>query len=262
MVPSSGPGADVAGAEERVDLVVGQVGDEFAVEQLDRDGQDTLDRAGVLGVAERGVGEQRVDRRKAVVAGTYAVASYRLQVLQEGDDEGGVQVTRPFPRAVGGEAQQQTVGVSVGRDGVGACSPLDHQALREERFECWGEGGHRRTPAGWVPRRCATSSISSGDVLMYQYVSVMSTCPRYVDKATMRVSTSMPERYHEASTRTVKECRRSWIRGLFVSLRRPVLTARRWKVCPTDWGIKLVPRLERKKLCDRGSGHSRSRRVA
>jgi len=48
----------------------------------------------------------------------------------------------------------------------------------------------------------------------------------------------------------------------FVSLCRPVLTARRWKVCPTAWGIKVVPRLEMKKACDRGWGQSRSRLAA
>ena len=140
LVPSPCPGAEVASAEQGVDLVVVQVGDDLSVGELDRDGEDTLDRAGMLGVAERRVGEQRVDRREAVVAGAHAVVPHHLQVLQEGTDErrvkvGEVELIGPLARPLGGKAQQQAEGVPVRGDGVGARSSLGHQALGQERFE-------------------------------------------------------------------------------------------------------------------------------
>jgi hypothetical protein len=39
----------IAGGKERVDLAVGEVGDEVALEAFRRDGEDALDRRGVLG---------------------------------------------------------------------------------------------------------------------------------------------------------------------------------------------------------------------
>jgi hypothetical protein len=61
VVAPAGPGALVADAEQGLDLVLGEVGDEGALGPLGWDGQDALDGAGVLGVPEGEVVEQRVD---------------------------------------------------------------------------------------------------------------------------------------------------------------------------------------------------------
>ena len=63
VVAPPGPGRPVAGSEEDVDFLVGEVGDEVAFEPLGRDGQHPLDRRGVFGMVQSGVGEERVDRR-------------------------------------------------------------------------------------------------------------------------------------------------------------------------------------------------------
>ena len=51
VVAPPGPGGLVAGGEQRVDLVVGEVGDQVAFGPLGRDGQHALDRGGVFGMA-------------------------------------------------------------------------------------------------------------------------------------------------------------------------------------------------------------------
>lgn len=78
MVAAAGPGPLVAGAEQGVHLVLGEVGDEVALGPLGRDGQDALDRSRVLGMVEGEVAEQRVDGGQAVVAGGGAVVAVVL----------------------------------------------------------------------------------------------------------------------------------------------------------------------------------------
>ena len=46
----------------------------------------------VLGMTERQVGEERVDRRETVVAGNGRVVASSLQVIEEGRDERGVEL--------------------------------------------------------------------------------------------------------------------------------------------------------------------------
>ena len=74
-VTPPGPGGLVGSGHECRDLVLGEVGDEGAVEALGRDGEDALDHGRILRVTERGVAEQRVDRRQARVAGAGGVGA-------------------------------------------------------------------------------------------------------------------------------------------------------------------------------------------
>ena len=102
VVAAAGPGFLVAGGQERVGLVRGQVGDVGAVAALAGDGQDPLDQRPVLGMAQGGIAEEGVDRGQAGVAGPDAVAPVILQVLQERGDHRGVEVgkaerARRFP---------------------------------------------------------------------------------------------------------------------------------------------------------------------
>ena len=87
MVAPTGPGGLVAGVEQGVDLVLGEVGEEVAFGSLGWDREHPLDRRRVFGMLEGEVAEQRVDRREAVVAGGRAVVPVALEVVEECGDE-------------------------------------------------------------------------------------------------------------------------------------------------------------------------------
>ena len=87
MIAPAGPGLLVAGGEQRVRLWVGEVGQQPSFGAFGGDRQDALDAAGVLGVAQREVAEQGVDRGEPVVPGRRAVASLAFQVVQERADQ-------------------------------------------------------------------------------------------------------------------------------------------------------------------------------
>jgi hypothetical protein len=55
VVTSTRPGGRVAGGEEGVDLLLGEIGDEVALMTFGRDGQDALDGGGMFGMAEGGL---------------------------------------------------------------------------------------------------------------------------------------------------------------------------------------------------------------
>ena len=92
VVAPAGPGGPVGGGEQRVELGFGEVGDEGLVVALGRDRQHPGDHRGVLGVAQRGVAEQRVDRGQPGVAGAGAVAAVVFEVVEERRDQRGVEV--------------------------------------------------------------------------------------------------------------------------------------------------------------------------
>jgi hypothetical protein len=81
VVTSSGPSVAVTGGEQRIGFLFGEEGHQVAFDPFGRDGQHALDRCGVLGVAQRGVGEQRVDRCQPVVASSGAVAPVALEMV-------------------------------------------------------------------------------------------------------------------------------------------------------------------------------------
>ena len=62
------------------------------------DGEHPGDEAGVLGVAERRVVEQRADGSQTSVPGAGAVVALLFQVVQEGPDDGGVEVCQVQPQ--------------------------------------------------------------------------------------------------------------------------------------------------------------------
>jgi hypothetical protein len=129
VIAASEPGRPVWRGEQRVHFGRGEEADQCAVVAFGRDGQHLGDRLGVLGVAQRGVAEQRVDRGQACVAGAYAVASVALEVGEERGDEVGVEVGQVEPAWWGSgvllrEAEQQPQRVSVGGHGAWAALAL------------------------------------------------------------------------------------------------------------------------------------------
>jgi len=91
------PGARVAGGQQRVDLVLGEVGDHGPVEPFGRDREDPGDAVGVLGMGQRRVAEQGVDRGESGVSGADAVAALVLEVIQEAADHRCVQLVDVQP---------------------------------------------------------------------------------------------------------------------------------------------------------------------
>ena len=146
MIAPAGPGSRVAGAQERVDLGLGEVGDQFGLGAFGWDRENASDRVGVFGVLQREVGEQRVDRREPVVAGPRLVAAAGLEVLEERHDQrrvelADVQRARWGAGLVGHERQQQLEGVTVGGDCVRAGAALSDQAVGEVPPASLGRAG-------------------------------------------------------------------------------------------------------------------------
>jgi hypothetical protein len=92
VVAPAGPGGLVASVQQRVDLGLGEVGDEVALGSLGRDGEHALDSGGVFGMLQRQIAEQRVERGQAVVAGGRAVVPVAFEVVEERGDQGRVEV--------------------------------------------------------------------------------------------------------------------------------------------------------------------------
>jgi hypothetical protein len=63
VVASAGPALAVGGGQQRSDLLVGEERDDRLWAAFGRDREHARDCVGVLGVSERGVVEQRADRR-------------------------------------------------------------------------------------------------------------------------------------------------------------------------------------------------------
>ena len=140
VIASTDPSGKVWCAEQCVGLVFGEVGDQGLAGPFRRDGEDSLDQVGVLGVSVGGEVEQGADGGESGVAGSHADTALVLEVVEEGSDHCCVEVFEGqlvgcAPGAGLNEAQQQTIRVSVGGDGVLAGLALVDQSLGEERFE-------------------------------------------------------------------------------------------------------------------------------
>ncbi len=109
-------------------------------EALGRDGQHALDLHGVRWRFERDVAEERTDRGQSQVARSSRDAASLLQLIEEGNDQGCVDVLerqrrRRLAKPPVDELQQQPERVAVGGDRVRAGLTLLHQPLREEGFQ-------------------------------------------------------------------------------------------------------------------------------
>jgi len=122
---------------QRVDLGVGQVGDQVALGPLGRDGEHPLDGGGVLGVVQGQVGEQGVDGGPAGCCGWRRCVPDGLEVAQERGDERRVElcdVEGGGALAVRWAAKPAGAGKLglVGADRVGAGGAAADQAVGEE----------------------------------------------------------------------------------------------------------------------------------
>jgi hypothetical protein len=113
VIASAGPGTAVAGAQQRIDLVVDEVQDQRLVVTFGRERQNAADAVGVFRMSQCREPKQRVDRGESGVAGPDAVAALAFQIVEKTADPGCVEVgdvhsRRCEPGAVGAVAQQQT----------------------------------------------------------------------------------------------------------------------------------------------------------
>ena len=139
VVAAPGPGGAVGRGEQHGDLLWLEEGDDRSVGAFGRDREHPLDVVGVLGVTQRQVAKQRVDRGQASVAGAGTVATVGLEVIQERGDRAGVQVgdiqlRRLATGTGGGEPDQQLDRVAIGGDRVRTGVAFADQPLREERL--------------------------------------------------------------------------------------------------------------------------------
>jgi hypothetical protein len=58
MVSPAGPRREIGGGKQRADFQLGQEGYEPSVKALGRDGENTRDESGMIGMAKGGVSEQ------------------------------------------------------------------------------------------------------------------------------------------------------------------------------------------------------------
>ena len=182
MISPSGPRVLIACGEERVDFGVGEVSEDLVAGAFGWDREDPLDRSCVLGVIQREVGKQGMDRCEALVAGCWLVVAVMFEMFEECGDQHTVEVAdietaRRFAGPVGGEAEQQAERELVCGDRVRAGSTLGDQALREVGLQGRCEHRHGRVPYR-VSSRSAADAINSGAADRYQYVSAGATWPR------------------------------------------------------------------------------------
>ena len=121
VVAAAEPGAFVGRGEQRCDLVAIEVADGVAFIPFGGDRHHPGDRVGVLGVLERRVPVEGMDRPQAGVAGSRAVAPVFFEMLEERADQRRVEIVDvQLERLLAGplvrEAQQQPERVPVGGD--------------------------------------------------------------------------------------------------------------------------------------------------
>lgn len=136
------------------------------------DCEDARDEVGVLGVTQRGVAVERVDRGQAGVARADAVAAALFEHRQERGDQLGVEnadveVAGLDLRAFVGVGQEQPHGVAVGGDRVLARTALTDQVAGEERLQGRGQSAHW-TASCQAVIRSRTVCISCGLAVRYQ----------------------------------------------------------------------------------------------
>ena len=162
VVAAAEPGAAIRRREHGVDLGPCEEADQRPGMALRRNGEHPLDLRSMRRLFVGRVVEEGVNRRQPEIAGAGRVAAPLFQVIEEGGDQGRIELRE---REAGGgqmevhlrEAQQQAEGVPVGVEGVGAHLPLLEEPLREEALEKAGEERawrHHADTSHRASRRC------------------------------------------------------------------------------------------------------------
>jgi hypothetical protein len=92
VVAAAGPTHAVRGVDERVELGLGEIGDQRAFVAFGPDLQDPFDRRGVFWMAQQAVAVERADRGQARVARPWAAAAVGFEVVEERADQRRIQL--------------------------------------------------------------------------------------------------------------------------------------------------------------------------
>ena len=127
--------------------------------------------SGQLRLSRHDIGKERADGCQSRVARPDGIAAILLEVVEEREDELGLEVIDPEPCHGSAEllrrvTQQKAECIPIAHDRVAAGIPLGRQVLREERGDEGGEGGVRRrhgaTSAVMMsPKRCSMRRVTS-----------------------------------------------------------------------------------------------------
>ena len=179
MVPPSAVGRAVAAGQDGVHFRPRQVVDLSSWWALAGNREDAGGQVEGLGRSQRREADEGADGGQTRIAGLNAVASILFEVIEERQDDGRIEVVERervgLPLAVLIEkGEQQTEGVAIGVDGLGADGPLLHEMVGEERTEQRAEpdgGDHGATfPSTNASNRAAAGSSTGGVAVRYQYV--------------------------------------------------------------------------------------------
>ena len=126
------------------------------------------------GHAQLDVAHERLDGGEPGVAGGGAVAALLLDVGEEGQHQGSVELLEaelrwPQTQALAGEDQPELEGVGVGLAGVAAAALRDRHVLAQEAGDQGSDGRHGApSPLASASPAAAMSVISSGVASRYQ----------------------------------------------------------------------------------------------
>jgi hypothetical protein len=130
----------------------------------------------VLGCVQRHISEKGVDGGEADVATAGAIVAFLFEMIEEGAEERSVQIGQRQGRGRFAKLslrilQQQTEGIPVAGESVGAHLSLSHEAVDEERLQQsreWIGGFHGKAPRSDGSTRKSACRNSSGVAVRYQ----------------------------------------------------------------------------------------------
>src|ERR1019366_7729499 len=176
--------------EKRLDLFCGEMPHQMRVALLHRDDEDTPDllqgrRNTILHEVHEGF-----DGCQTHIAGAGAVGAYRLQMVEETDDQRFIDLFQLQSRwcdlqLLACVVQGQFEGVSVGVAGIHARRAFEGETFLKERGHVWGKRSHGAPPTTWASQRSAILRMSSGTASRYQYVYAALLCPKKVESISM-----------------------------------------------------------------------------
>src|ERR1700733_7910226 len=94
MIATSEPGCSIGNSQQRVDLLPAKKVHELLVAPLAGNCEHTLDVRAIGGLFKRDKAEERSDRCQSQVARTGTGGALHLQLLQEGADQSGIELSQ------------------------------------------------------------------------------------------------------------------------------------------------------------------------
>ena len=140
MVPAPAPGALIRGSEQSFHLGISQEPDQPPRLALIGNDEDLLDSGRLSWLLERDIAEERTNGGETKVAGASHIVAVSLTVIEKGPDQRCIEVLPGELRRYSvllsmNKLEQQTKGVAIASDGMGAHIPLVHESFGEEPLE-------------------------------------------------------------------------------------------------------------------------------